>query len=208
MKLEQVEVNSERWFDLTPLLNEEFRDIKGYENLYQVSNYGRIKSLSRDIKTPTTIGKTKEKIKKLNYHKQGYLLVSLSKKCKKKTYQVHRLVAQAFIPNPDNLPEINHKKAQKDDNRVTELEWCTRLYNQKEAERLGLVKSPMRIKGKDNPKNKIVYQFDENGTKINEYYSLLNASNTIGVNFKHLSYCIIKKRKDKKTNSYWKYKEV
>ena len=92
-----------------------WKDILNYEKIYQVSNLGRIKSLLFN----------KEKILKTRIHPSGYELVNL----KNKTYRVHYLVAQAFIPNPDNLPEINHKNEIKNDNRVNNLEWCSRKYN-------------------------------------------------------------------------------
>ncbi len=212
MEYEEVEANSKRWFDLTPLLNEEFRNITGYEGLYQVSNYGRVKSLKRELKqfdgTGYSIHPYKERILAVAKHKQGYLLLGLGKNCKKRTFQVHRLVAEAFIPNPKNLPEINHKKGIKSDNRVSELEWCTRLYNQREAERLGLIKSPMRIVGVGHPSNKEIICIDENGNKVKEYPSITLAAKDIGVSMKHLSYCLISKKKDKVLKYYWKYKEM
>lgn len=106
-------VNSDRWLDLSNLPNEEWEDIKGFECLYMVSNYGRVKGIKRN------------KILREGYNQKGYSQVCLTKHNKKKTYKVHRLVAQAFIPNPNNLPEVNHK----DENKKSNLEWCTCDYN-------------------------------------------------------------------------------
>ena len=104
-------------------IKEEWRDIEGYEGLYQVSNLGNIKSLGNDKKR-------KEKILKPNINNYGhYLKVCLFKQGKQKQYLVHRLVAQAFIPNPQNLPQINHKSEIKTDNRVENLEYCSAEYN-------------------------------------------------------------------------------
>ena len=98
-----------------------WKDIKGYEGLYQISNKGRVKSLGNN-KTK------KEKILSPGKHK-GYFYVSLYKNRKEKKYSIHRLVAQAFLPNPDNLPVVNHKDENKLNNNVENLEWCTQEYN-------------------------------------------------------------------------------
>ena len=106
-------------------MEEIWKDIPEYEGLYQVSNLGNIKSLEKS----KGWCKIKEKTLKLRIDKDGYYRVILSKNSKPKMFLVHRLVAQAFIPNPNNLPEINHKNEIKTDNRVENLEWCTQLYN-------------------------------------------------------------------------------
>ena len=97
---------------------EEWKDIKGYEGLYQISNKGRVKSLYNKGKILTP-GKDKD----------GYSIVSLYKNKIKKTNKVHRLVAQAFLSNPDNLPQVNHKDENKLNNCVENLEWCSVEYN-------------------------------------------------------------------------------
>ena len=100
-----------------------WRDIKGYEGIYQISNKGRVKSLNY-----RRTGK--EKILKPGKTKPGYLCISLYKKGEKcKCFSIHRLVAQAFLPNPDNLPIVNHKDENKLNNNVENLEWCNSEYN-------------------------------------------------------------------------------
>ena len=94
---------------------EEWRDIEGYEGLYMVSSLGRVKSIGYD----------KERILKPGKIGYGYLQVCLFKDGKRKRYLVHRLVANAFIPNTENLPEVNHKDEDKTNNRVSNLEWMT-----------------------------------------------------------------------------------
>ena len=103
-------------------MEEIWRDIKGFEGKYMVSNLGRVKSLNYN-KTG------KEKIMKGVPDGYGYFQLSLCKEGKVKNCRINRLVAQAFIPNPDNLPEVNHKDKIRTNNRVDNLEWCTTQYN-------------------------------------------------------------------------------
>ena len=101
---------------------EEWRDIEGYEGLYQISNLGRVKSLRNNKMR-------KEKILKVKKNTTGYLYLSLYKNNVGKNYLLHRLVAKAFLENPNNYPCINHKDENKENNNVNNLEWCTYLYN-------------------------------------------------------------------------------
>ena len=104
------------------LENEIWKDIRGYEGIYKISSYGRVWSLKRK-------GVVKEKILSQTYNNNGYLRISLNKNNKSKSILVHRLVAQSFIPNPNNLPCVNHKDENKLNNQVDNLEWCTHKYN-------------------------------------------------------------------------------
>ena len=100
-----------------------WKPIKGYEGLYEVSNTGLIRSLNcYNYKEP--------RIMHTSLRKDGYLSVGLSKNNKQITRTVHRLVAEAFLPNPDNLEMVNHKDENKANNNVDNLEWCSRAYNQ------------------------------------------------------------------------------
>lgn len=105
---------------------EEWRDIKGYEGLYQISSEGRVKSKQRITRNNQTI---KEKIRKPKIDKDGYCCVSLWIDGVSKEYFIHRLVAQAFIPNPYNKPCIDHINTNKTDNRAENLKWCTHKEN-------------------------------------------------------------------------------
>lgn len=103
-------------------MTEEWRDIKGYEGLYQVSDQGRVKSLERR----DCLGRTvKERILKQVLTNYGYQVVNLYAGGKPKTLKVHRLVCQAFHDNPENKPEVNHINENKTDNRACNIEWCT-----------------------------------------------------------------------------------
>lgn len=107
-------------------MKEEWRNVVGYEGYYQVSNKGRVKSLKRIDPNNHLV---KERILTPNKDKYGYDYVGLSKYGKTKSYKSHRLVAKAFIYNPNNHPVINHKDFNKDNNCVDNLEWCTVAYN-------------------------------------------------------------------------------
>lgn len=100
-------------------MKEKWKDIKGYEGSYQISNLGRVKSLKYG----------KEKILKNNNTSGEYSLIYLSKNSKVSSYRIHRLVASAFIPNPNNLPQVNHKDENKHNNNYKNLEWCSVSYN-------------------------------------------------------------------------------
>lgn len=105
-----------------------------FKKYYEVSNLGRVKSLPRKmIMKNGRIKNVKERIKAHYIMNNGYHSVSLSENGTSKSYLIHRLVAEAFIPNPLNLPEVNHKDGNKNDNNVSNLEWCTHSYNQKHA---------------------------------------------------------------------------
>ena len=95
-----------------------WKDIKEYEGLYQISNFGRVKSLHG-----------KEKFLKLHLKPDGYMQVVLCKNYKTTSRLVHRFVAEAFVPNPNNLVQVNHKDENKTNNYVENLEWCTPSYN-------------------------------------------------------------------------------
>ena len=105
---------------------EEWRNIKGYEGYYQISNFGRVKSLSRDVGSNRC---KKETIMKTSLDKDGYENLVLRKNGKQRHFRVNRLVAEAFLENPNNYPQVNHKDEDKTNNNVNNLEWCSAKYN-------------------------------------------------------------------------------
>ena len=111
-------------------MNEIWLPIEGYENLYEVSNLGRVCSLERTvIKKNDATRKVPGKILKPGTNKNGYLKVNLCKNGTRRTCYLHRLVATAFIPNPDKKPQVNHKDEDKTNNTAENLEWCTAKEN-------------------------------------------------------------------------------
>lgn len=112
------------------LIKEVWKPVKNYEGLYEVSSFGRVKSLSRYMNHKSG-GKSllKERILRQAINKKGYMCVALCKNCHQNSFLVHRLVAEAFIPNPDNLPQVNHRNEIKTDNSILNLEWCDNEYN-------------------------------------------------------------------------------
>lgn len=181
-------------------MQEIWKDIKDYEGFYQVSNLGNVKSLERKvnskIKNNSFVIK-KEKILKKTINKKGYEMAHLSKKSKTKNKQVHRLVAEAFIPNPDNLPEVNHKDENPLNNNINNLEWCDRKHNINWGTRTQRAKEKMSKKiNMYNLNNEFIKQF----SGINEASRIMNIStNTI---------CLCCQGKRNKAGGYkWKYSD-
>jgi hypothetical protein len=185
---------------------EVWKDVVGYKGYYKVSNLGRIKGIARLIKT----GKNRkthlpEKIKVKGLNTWGYEMLGLSKKDIKKMYSVHRLVALAFIPNPENKREVNHKNGIKTDNRVENLEWLTPKENTRHAFDVLHVKGSMLgKKGKDCHNSKPVNQYDMNYKFIKSFESLTHASEELGIN--KTCICLCCKHKIKSSAHFkWEY---
>lgn len=159
-----------------------WKDIKDYEGLYQVSNLGRVKSFKHK----------KERILKLRFTGR-YYQAELYKNESSKSYSVHKLVAEAFIPNPDNLPCINHKDEDKSNNCVDNLEWCTQYYN---------------IHYGTGLHRRIVTQYKpviciEKGIC---YPSQIEAGQQLGISHRHINDCC-KGRRHTTGGYHWKYAE-
>ena len=134
---------------LDDLNGEQWCDITRYENIFQVSTKGRVKSLSRQVPYTRPDGSTAyrnlpDRIlrQNTNDHMGNYMQVILAVGSVNKPYLVHRLVAQAFIPNPDNLPQVNHIDGDKANNNIENLEWMTAQENMAHAHKNGLMAPP------------------------------------------------------------------
>ena len=160
-----------------------WKDIPEYEGLYQISNYGRVKSLKFD----------KEKILKFGKDKDEYLQVVLYKDKKRKTFKVHRLVCLAFLKNPENFPYINHKDENKQNNHVNNLEFCNHTYN-------------MNYGTIIERKHKPIIQFTKEGEFIKMWDSIKSASIELKIYATSITACCKFKRKSA-YGFIWRYKE-
>lgn len=150
---------------------EKWKDIKGFEGKYQVSDKGRVKSLNYN-KTG------KVRIMKLTPEKDGYLVITLSGK----QYKVHRLVAEAFISNPEGKPSIDHINTIKDDNRVENLRWVTNWENSNNPttkKKMSGIQNGRQLNRKDL--SKPVYQYTLDGQLIREWVSVSEAERCLGL---------------------------
>ena len=161
--------------------------IKGYEGLYEVSDKGRVRSLKFG----------KERILKTGRNQQGYLVVCLCKNGERETYRIHRLVAKTFIHNPDNLPEVNHKDEDKENNSVHNLEWCDRKYN---------INFGTRNKRISEKHLKPILQYTKSGEFVKEWRSAMDVQRNIGYLQNNISSCC--NGKCKSSNGFiWKFKD-
>ena len=183
----------------------EWRDVVGYEGLYQVSNLGRVRSLGRIIYWRGTSLFREGRIMTPRINKYGYFQLTLTKDKKHKTHTVHRLVAEAFIPNPDNLPQVNHKDENKLNNCIDNLEWCDSPNNCNYGTRNKRI-SASQINDKN--KSKPILQYTLSNFLLKEYKSIHEANRDTGIDRKDISYVCNNKCGHKTAGGYiWKYKE-
>ena len=145
-------------------MSEIWKDIEGYEGIYKISNLGNVKSLERTL---------------WNGHTYGYYTVRLSKDGKGKNHLLHRLLAVAFIPNPNNLPIINHKDGDKTNINLDNLEWSTYKDNNEHAIKTGLNKIAKEIKA-----------INVNTGETMHFDSAREADRVLGVGYKNISACL------------------
>ena len=181
-------------------MQEIWKDIEGYEGTYQISSLGNIKSLPR---------KTNNQFYKGIYLKQtlykGYLKVQLSNHSKSKWFLVHRLVAMAFIPNPQNKPQVNHIDGNKSNNKVSNLEWVTGSENQIHSYHvLKTIPSMKNHFGSSHVASKAIYQFSKKKEFIKKWESIIEATNSLNICACNITDCAKGNRKTA-GGFIWKY---
>lgn len=178
-----------------------WKSVEGYKGLYEVSNFGRVRSLDRMVINSDGVkrlwkGEIRKPYKDARENK-GYLRVGLHKDGIIKKFAIHRLVAKAFLQNPYNLPQVNHKDENKANNCVSNLEWCDGKYNKNYG---------TAIQRRVEKQSKTVLQLDINtGRVISEYSSVAKAERQLNIDHSSISMCCNRKRKT--AGGYkWKYK--
>lgn len=193
------------------MMSEIYKDIIGYEGMYQISNMGNVKSLDRyDNKGRVVHGR-------ILVHKKdggGYHQVCLTKGGTRRYPKIHRLVCEAFLPNPEKKPTVNHKDENKDNNRLDNLEWATyaenahygtrieRCYSHRDYQKIGKkIAKAYRDKGRCRS----IVKCDINGVPLKEYAAIVDASKDISAPTSSIHYAIVNKNVYK--GFIWRYKE-
>ena len=183
------------------MTEEIWKDIKGFEDRYQISSEGRVKSLARKFIDRSGHGQNiKERILKLKTDKDGYKVIGIKDiSGKRKYFRVHRLVCEAFIPNPDNKPQVNHIDEDKSNNRICNLEWCTCTENNNHGTR-----TARAIKNTAKALSKSVGQYTLDGELVKVFQSTREAERQTG--FNHQDIASVANGKRQTAYGYrWKY---
>lgn len=174
-------------------MEEIWKEIEGYEGLYEISNLGRVRRMAHVQRTNFRIFQVPSKIIALNKVGAGYMQAPLRKEGKTTHHLVHRLVAKHFIPNPNNLPQVNHLDEDKTNNIVTNLQWVSPHDNLVYGHRMEKIRKPVLMISRIT--NEVVKEFD----------SITDAANFIGKPHNAICMCLKGKRKSA-YKYYWKYK--
>lgn len=191
-------------------MKEMWKDIEGYEDLYQISSYGRIKSKDRIIQCSNNRNRRKYgQILKPFISRSGYYAITLWNNKKFKLNYIHRLVASAFLENTYNKEQVNHIDGNKFNNRIDNLEWATRSENQKHSHRIGLISYETMYEMVKKMREKVikkVYQIKD-GKIIAEYESVVEAGKQFSkYACNNISTCALGKLKSA-YGYQWKYKD-
>lgn len=176
---------------------ETWKQVKGYEGMYEISNLGRLKSVERKVKNKNGYRLIKEKMLKPIKNNKGYYCYGLRNKTGLKMILLHRLLGEHFLDNKNNYPCINHKDGNKLNNHIDNLEWCCYKHNINEAYRLGLNDYTYHDNfkhdywkgkyGKEHNCSKPIFQYDKNGNFIKEWESITKASDETNINYCSIS---------------------
>lgn len=184
---------------------EVWKEVKGFEGLYEVSNKGRVRSLDRMVRNREHDYHAKGRILKLYTKSSGYVFVRLADNGKIKTLYVHRLIAEAFLLNPSNQSQINHKDENKANNLLENLEWCSASYNINYGDRSMKVTRTKNKNGSIGAERQVV-KYDLNDRFLEEYASVKIAAENNGVFRSNIYKCCCGKYKQ--TGGFkWKFKD-
>ena len=196
--------NMEQGIKTSPAV-ETWKEIEGYEGAYEVSTFGRVRSLDREYYKCYSDGKmqlTKHRgrILKLRLNDKGYYVVTIVYNHTVKTLLINRLVAKAFLPNPDNLPEVNHKDENPKNNHVDNLEWCDRLYN---------IRYGTGIERNLLPRRKRIEQLTKDGRHVAYHLGVREICLATGMDRRAIQRCLCNKPKHKTAYGYrWRFVDV
>lgn len=186
-------------------MKELWKDIEGYGGIYQISSYGRIRSLDRMIERPSGLYHQKERILKTHLDGGGYPTIGLHRDGTMKRVHVHRLVAIAFVPNVYNKPEVNHIDENKLNNASSNLEWVTRIENENHGTKRKRCVDNTNYKIIASKNSKKVIQFDLNHNVINVWDSLAEISRQLGFSSGNISMCCNGKYTKPLYGFYWEF---
>ena len=169
--------------------NEIWKPVVGYEGLYEVSNYGRIRSVDRVVFQQGRNQLYRGRIMATFINNSGYEAIRLSKGNKKKGMLIHRIVAEAFLPNPNSHPYVNHKDETKTNNSADNLEWCSLEYN---------VNYGTSTRRRSIKMGKRIYAYSLKGEFLATYFSIREAERVTGVKNRTLCLLLTKTRPQEK----------